>query len=113
MTLVLRASDIHGVGVFTTRSIRRGEPLSAHLFPRRDWIWQRLDRRGVLGRFSYRDPQHRRRWYCMPANPSSMCIGWYLNHSYRPSVACYPYRATRHIRAGEELTIDYDVLEGR
>jgi hypothetical protein len=43
---------------------------------------------------------------CMP-------IGWYLNHSKDPNAAHedFLYYASRDIRAGEEILIDYETLE--
>ena len=41
-----------------------------------------------------------------------MSLGWYLNDAVKPNLEHkdYVYRARREIRAGEELTIDYDEL---
>ncbi len=43
-----------------------------------------------------------------------MPIGWYLNHAKVPNASrdkSYRWYASRDIKAGEEITIDYNSLE--
>ena len=103
--LILKASKIHGVGVFTTTPIRKGQRID--LFDKKDW---RL-RRKVTG--------YQRRYYVngeggyhCPANFHRMSIGWYLNHAGKSNVAMngMTARAARYIRAGQELTVNYEEL---
>jgi hypothetical protein len=95
-----------GVGVFTTASIRKnsrtGLPLNDYKIVRAGTVHGRL------------------RKYCLamwdgtlqcPKDPHKLAICWFLNHSEKPTVDCKTWRAARHIRAGEELTINYDDLE--
>ena len=104
--LILKSSKIHGVGVFTTAVIRKGA--KPPLFPVKDWV--------LLPLGSLRGPRLRyavpsvKGWWC-PRDPHRMSIGWYLNHSKRPNCSAdTPMKALRGIRAGEELTINYDDL---
>lgn len=48
-----------------------------------------------------------------PQDFGHMQIGWYLNHSKIPNAyhKNYDYYAIRDIKAGEEITIDYNTLE--
>lgn len=105
--LVLRPSEIAGVGVFTTTPIRKG--VKPPLFVQRDWVF----RKSVFGykrHFGHYDKV--RDGYWCPVDFNRMSIGWYLNHSETPNCtsAVHP-RTLRFIRPGEELTIDYRLLE--
>jgi len=52
-----------------------------------------------------------------PRNPVRMSLGWYINHSELPNVTIavtptkWTIRARRHIKPGEELTVDYGTLD--
>lgn len=48
-----------------------------------------------------------------PADFGRMEVGWHLNHSKNPNAyhKNYDYYALRDIKAGEEITIDYNSLE--
>jgi hypothetical protein len=103
---LLRPSRTHCVGVFTTRAIRRGATLP--LFAPDDWRFVRRPRGEELAlceRYGVREGDG---FHC-PRSWNRMSIGWYLNHSSRPSVHVdgMRSRATRAIRANEELTVDY------
>lgn len=61
------------------------------------------------------------RQYCLDRGDTLSCpkdfgrmeIGWYLNHSKTPNAHHdddYNYYASRDIKAGEEVTIDYNLL---
>ena len=114
--LVLRASSIHGVGIFTTQTIAKGDHVR---------LWQEGDYRFVTFAESDEDPDLRevREIYCVkdgkgyhcPADFHRMSIGWYMNHSDTPNVRSsaaegWEYYATRAIEAGEEIVCDYTSL---
>lgn len=100
--LEIRESPIHGRGVLATASIPRGtlvekiegKPEHYSKFPT-----VLLRRRGL---------EVSKDVYIVPAEGS---VGWYLNHSDRPNctydISTREIRATKDIRRGEELTIDY------
>ncbi len=48
-----------------------------------------------------------------PEDFGRMNVGWYLNHSKNPNAQHrdYEYYSLRDIKAGEEITIDYNSLE--
>lgn len=48
-----------------------------------------------------------------PKDFGCMEVGWHLNHSKNPNAyhRAYEYYALRDIKAGEEITIDYNTLE--
>ena len=59
--------------------------------------------------------------YCLDRGDTLICpkdfgcmeIGWYLNHSKTPNAYHdddYNYYASNDIKAGEEITIDYNLL---
>lgn len=59
--------------------------------------------------------------YCMDREERLICpedfgrmhIGWYLNHSKNSNTKCdedYKWYAARDIKAGEEILIDYNLL---
>ncbi len=110
----LRPSRIHGLGVFLTEPVRRGE-----------LVWRfdsRIDR-------VYSDdeieslPAHVRRYlrtYCTWHQQAGLWVlcgdnGRYFNHSDRPStvsdgIAFGEDRALRDLAPGEELTSDYATI---
>lgn len=112
-SFVLKPSE-YGVGVFAAHDIKQGtylrlfghEQEEDKLPPKRkpeevpEFFQQYcLEREGFL--------------YC-PADFGAMPVGWYLNHSTTPNAdhdAEYKYHALRDIKAGEEITIDYNSLE--
>lgn len=107
--LILGPSEVHGVGVFTTKRIPAGARVD--LFRADDYRFVR-DPKGeekkLCQRFCVRDGDG----YHCPKHWNRMSIGWYLNDSAEPNLSHddYVYRARRTIRAGEELLIDYDEL---
>ena len=102
--LVLKPSAIHGVGVFTTTALKIGERLP--MFARRDY---RCVERAAGYALHFAEPTEG--GYYIPAHWERMSIGWYLNHSMRPNVHPVAWRVIRHVRGGEEVTIDYHDLE--
>jgi SET domain-containing protein len=100
--LEIKESPIHGRGVFATVRIPKGtvaekikgKPLRYSKIPT-----ALLLRRGM---------EVSKDVYIVPAEGS---VGWFLNHSNRPNctydISTREIRATKDIRRGEELTIDY------
>jgi SET domain-containing protein len=108
----LKASPIHGVGVFAVRHI----PQNVLIFPVDDerLVW--VDGKSIEGapralQKLYRDFSIvRGNKYGSPRHFDALTTSWYLNHSTRPNVAIdrsYRFRAIRDISVGEELTVDY------
>jgi SET domain-containing protein len=103
--LILKASKIHGVGVFTTTSIRKGHRIC--LFEQKDYKFRR-QAIGYQKRYSIKDKYG---WHG-PSNFHRMSIGWYTNHSEKPNIIMGIAFAisTKYIKAGTELTLDYAQL---
>ncbi len=108
----LRPSKIHGVGVFAIRRIRKGTRL---FFDDLDeMVWVRQDELGRLPReikklYDDFSPLKDGRLGC-PRNFNRLTMAWYLNESKEPNVRSgegYNFIATRDIKPGEELTVDY------
>jgi SET domain-containing protein len=111
-------SPIHGLGVFTVEFIAAGsavwrftEGFDLDLDP--DTVEaQPLHLRRMLLHYGYLDPRLRRFILCCDN-------ARFINHSDRPNLAA-DYRLDRHgvdlavrdIAPGEELTVDYGILEG-
>ena len=108
-SFVLRPSE-HGVGVFAAHDIEEGTHL--RLFPEKGPAPVERDANAVPECF---------RAYCIwkgslltcPSDFGHMAIGWYLNHSKTPNAyhVEFDYYANRDIKAGDEITIDYNSLE--
>lgn len=113
--LILRPSRIEGVEVFTISPIKKGAKIP--LFVGEDSkvvtesSWKKIKRLGLKEYGKYH-VAHKGKHYG-PLNAHRMSIGWYLNHSSKPNVQVDSFVALRDIKKGEELTIDYDLLEGR
>lgn len=114
----LQASAIHGVGVFAIQSIPRGTKIFRP--DPTDIVW--IDRNALQ-----RLPSDVRELYedfCIvrngqlgcPSNFNAMTPSWYLNHSDQPNVVCddhFEFVASRDIRKGEELTVDYETYNSK
>ena len=113
-SFVLKPSA-HGVGVFATHDIAKGAPL--RLFgDDPDLTLRSMERSIEAVPAMLRD-------YCMsrengvlvcPRDFGRMEIGWYLNHSCQPNTRRddnYDWYALQDIKKGEEITIDYNLLE--
>jgi SET domain-containing protein len=114
----LQPSPIHGVGVFAIRNIPEG----TYIFPDDDeelvWIDKReLRRLSSEQRKLYED-------FCIikgdlygcPRSFNKLTVAWYFNESPTPNMAsdsAYRFFATRDIKKGEELTVDYDTYSDR
>jgi SET domain-containing protein len=114
----LKPSKIHGVGVFAIQNIKKG----TYIFPedneRITWVdeSQLRDIPTPLGRL-YKDfAIIKGKKYGAPRNFDRLTTAWYLNHSKGPNVAIdskFRFYTLRYIRAGEELTVDYDTYSDR
>jgi SET domain-containing protein len=112
----LQPSSIHGIGVYAIRDIPRGTNI--FLGDEGKTIWISKDKIKNI------DPELKKLYYdfCVikkdklgcPKNFNSLTAGWYLNESRdNPNVRCdegYDFFATRDIKKGEELTVDYSTL---
>jgi SET domain-containing protein len=109
----LKPSKIHGVGVFAIQNIKKG----TFIFPDDNQRIRWVDESQVeniprpLNRL-YRDfAIIRGKKYGAPWNFDRLTTAWYLNHSKKPNIAIdkrFRFYTMRHIRSGEELTVDYD-----
>ena len=108
-SFILNPSD-YGIGVFAVHDIKAGTKLMLH----DDGEVRVLKRENIPEEFHrfciYVDDEH-----CnVPRMFNRMSIVWYLNHSDAPNAKANPdddwYYATRDIRAGEEVLIDYNNL---
>ena len=99
-------SKIHGLGIITKRNIKRGEIV--YIIKGKVVKWKVKDLKSSLygpnwigyGKDSWIDP-------------SGFSI--YLNHSSNPNCGVkgrVTVRAMRDIKTGEEITVDYSIIEG-
>ena len=108
----LGSSQIHGIGVFAVRAIKKGIDIFPDIDDKIIWIDASIIRRlrGEV-RGLYED-------YCVkiggkygaPDSFNKINASWYLNHSSNPNaVVNHKYRviAKRGIKKGEEITLDY------
>jgi SET domain-containing protein len=113
----IQLSRIHGVGVFAVRNIKNG----AYVFPddKVKIVWvSRSTLKGLPSALKrlYKDfciIKDKGKTYGCPENFNKMTVSWYLNHSKKPNVGCdmhFDFFALRRIKAGEELTVDYDTF---
>lgn len=107
----LKASTIHGVGVFANHDIDAGTRLDlfedgTRFLPASPSgaAKRLLDVLSVSG-------ENGIGYYCPPSFKTA-AVGWYLNHSDHPNAGHvdWEYFALRHIADGEEITIDYRTL---
>lgn len=114
MIFELRASKIHGVGVFALSKIKKGSVLP--LFEKGDSRFLQMNQikdsgipRKILYKYSIKFPDG----YSTPKSFNRMSVGWYLNHSEKPNAcndAKYNFTAISDIKKDEEIVIDYDQL---
>jgi uncharacterized protein len=114
----LRQSGIHGVGVFAVLDIPKdtcifeGDKSKMVWFTEEDICLASLPEavQGFYKDFCVILSDGNSKRYGCPDSFNNMPISWYLNDSQDPNVSCdknYDFYATRNIRAGEELTVDY------
>jgi SET domain-containing protein len=111
-SFILKPSE-HGIGVFVTHNIKKDTYL--RLFAEETEATNRTTIR------KKEDIPEFFRQYCLDRGKTLVCprdfgrmeVGWHLNHSKTPNVyhKNYDYYALRNIKEGEEITIDYNLLE--
>ena len=111
----IRPSRRGGVGVFAIRNIATGAPIFPDDNGKIVWVNKRkLDGLPPPVRHLYDDfciIQDGGRVYGCPTSFNRLTVSWFLNSSSRPNVGCdkhYRFFALRDIKAGEELTVDYN-----
>ena len=117
---VLGVSRIHNVGVFTRFPLKKGEIIE--VWGGKDCKFVKMRKKKLLC-LERPDLEFFFNRYCIetvrgfwcPSDFIRMSVGWYLNHSDKPNLSSdddgETYRATRNIKRGEELTINYKVLD--
>jgi SET domain-containing protein len=116
-SFVLKPSKF-GVGVFAAHNIIKGTYL--RLFGNEKMDGE-IKLENQVRVFNYSDVPEIFKNYCVsrgdklacPQDFGCMPVGWYLNHSDNPNAfhKDYHYYALRDINEGEEIMIDYNVLE--
>ena len=111
-SFVLKPAE-YGIGVFATENIKEGAYL--RLFADETELTDRSVKRNK------KDIPEFFRQYCVDRGETMNCpkdfghmeMGWHLNHSKEPNAyhKNYDYYASRDIKTGEEITIDYNTLE--
>ena len=107
--LILKPSGVHGVGVFASRAIRKGENVTRWFGD--DWKFYKTLPKEAVAYLCY---EVEGGWYG-PSDFNRIAQGWYVNHSAKPNIRTTKYDtywAARNIKQGEELTINYDHLTG-
>ena len=108
----LRASDLHGIGLFADKDIKQGQPIYT--------ASPLLDLNITQEQFDSLDQKEKDEilWWGFFDQPSQMWhvdfdVSKFINHSYTPTVSQDEQHneaylvATRNIMAGEELTQNY------
>ena len=114
---VLRPSIIEGVGVYTTKKLRKGKRLrilddsesdiiliSVKKANKSPQLLEMCNRFGILTKKGYLCSDKFNRMY----------IGWYVNHSKTPNIEMRKngkHYTLRKIEANEELLLDYSTLD--
>ena len=111
-SFILKSAE-HGVGVFAAHDIKEGTYLR--------FFGDETEMAGVSVIRNKNDVPEFFRQYCLDRGDTLFCpkdfgrmeVGWYLNHSKTPNAyhKDYDYYASQDIKAGEEITIDYNTLE--
>ncbi len=111
-SFVLKNSH-YGIGVFAVHDIKAGTYLR---------VFGDEDNEGDVSIVRKKeDVPEFFRSYCVDRGNTMMCpkdfgcmeVGWHINHSKTPNTHHHNYEffALRDIKAGEEITIDYNTLE--
>ncbi len=111
MALIIRASDIHESGCYTTTAIRKGARVAEYTGP----LLTRAEADAAY--------KNSRITYLFGLGDGSMvidghCTAMYINHSCDPNCETVEkngrvwVKAIRNIAAGEELTYDYCLYDG-
>jgi hypothetical protein len=112
----LRPSKVHrgGVGVFAICDIKKNSPIFGDDDDDMVWVYKK-NLAGLVKplRELYDDfavIKNNGKKYGCPRNFNLLTLSWYLNESKNPNVQCdnnYRFFASRDIKAGEELTVNY------
>lgn len=112
-SFILKPSD-YGVGVFATHDIARGTHLrlfgDEETFGLRSIIRPKKDVPVLFQEYCV----DRGDELACPQDFGRMHVGWYLNHSSNPNTFRdddFKWYASRDIKSGEEILIDYNSLE--
>lgn len=116
MTVRLAKTKV-GVGVRAVRQIRKGSRIDA--WEPGDMVYVPLEAVTDIEYLRWLNVFGIVVWqgFYAPRNPIRMSLGWYINHSEHPNVTItvsptkWTIRALRHIKPGEELTVDYGTLD--
>jgi hypothetical protein len=114
----LAPSKIHkgGIGVFAIKDIEKGTPLFGGDNEEMLWVKEsEFKQTAIAIRRLYRDFSVFKKesgLFGCPTDFNRLTISWYLNEpkpSDKPNVHCknYDFYASREIKAGDELTVDY------
>lgn len=112
-SFILKPSQ-HGVGVFATEDIKKDTHL--RLFGDNETIDLRSlirNKKDVPEVFQGHCIDRGEQLIC-PVDFGQMHVGWYLNHSRNANTypdSDYKWYAKHDIKAGDEITIDYNLLE--
>ena len=111
----LGASSIHGLGCFADIDIKKDEMVR---------VWDGKDSRFIPLARAQASPQlqlikrfgiRTRRGYWTPLDFLRISTGWYMNHDADPNIGSddgdVTYYALRDIKAAEELTMDYRLMD--
>lgn len=114
LSFVLKPSPKKGIGVFATHRIKADTFLRLFPTPRARLVrHSQLTSNKLLKNFCERYGVERKEGFYTAPDFSRVDIGWYLNHSKKPNAyhdKRHRYFALRNIDAGEEITIDYNLL---
>ena len=111
----LGASSIHGLGCFADIDIKKDDLVR---------VWDGKDSRFIPAARAHASPQvqlikrfgiRTARGYWVPLDFLRISTGWYMNHAADPNIGSddgdVTYYALRDIEAGEELTMDYRLMD--
>jgi len=115
----LRASKVHGIGVFAIREIPEGESVF-YGSPKQKWVCFKKDELGRLPeeiKLMIDDflPTDKQGGVSVPENGlNGMDISFFLNHSKKPNCRAVrngSFITIRKIAKGEELTVNYTCFD--
>ena len=114
IAIIVAPSPIHGVGLFAGQNINKNQIV--HLWDSGDWRFikkQDVVCDSKLEEMCERFSVESKEGFHAPKRFSSMSIGWLVNHSDSPNLREHEeeYYAMRNISEGEELFINYRLLD--
>ena len=112
-SFILKPSKIAGVGCFATHAIAKGTRLRVFNGGNRTFSIKEANNTPVLKKFCDFFGVIDGDKFITAGNFSAMAVGWYMNHCDDFNAhhdEGYKYFASRNIKAGEEITIDYNEL---